>query len=1000
MQKPASVLTLIVFFLLLHPYLSQAQNRQIKGKVIADSTKEPLVGVTVHVKGNAAGTATQADGTFTLTINGKASTLVFSSVGYENQEVPIGAGGEINVSLKMSAANSLSQVVVVGYGSLKRNQLTSAVADVKPEDFNQGGARNVMDLIQGKVAGVNITRSGGASPNQSPVVQIRAATSFTGLNGPLIVIDGIPGGNLDLLQQDDIASFDVLKDGSAAAIYGTQANGGVILITTKKGRSGPPRFDYNSYVSKLYVRQRPDFLTAAQYRQKAQTITSMQPFTTGAFNANVDMFDSVINHDNVSNYHNLSITGGGPNGNYRASVYYSNFEGIGKADARQQYGARFSLNQRGLENRLSVQIDLVTNYNKANLLGGNLPDGNIWLNALTRLPTMPTRDSTGGYYSVNGKANPISDLAQESYTRDQNTNSADGRVSLDIWKGIRASLFGSITRDSWEDNQYRDLLSDDSRYNGDYPGGGYAYKGSTLNTNYAFTPTLEYNRAFGDHTIAAVAGYNYQYEWQSSWSADNRGFQNDLVTTYNLGSGQASTDGKENEASTKQSDKLIAFFGRVNYSFLDRYILQATFRREGSSKFGANHKWGNFPSISAGWDIARENFMKNVSWISQLKLRGGYGVTGNSGIPDYQSLVTLSTGGQYRNPDGVYRQTWGPQNNPNPDLKWEKKAETNIGVDFSMFNNRLTGSVDGFYRKTTDLLYDYNAQQPPFIQPTIYTNVGALSSKGFELSLSGLIIKNRDFSWKMDLTASTARNKILTLSNQTYQATFFDLGGIPGAGALGNAMRFQEGGAVGNFYGHKYAGLDASGNWLFYKADGKTKVGVDQITDDDRMVIGNGIPKYYLSWTNSFTYKNWDLRMFWRGRFKYDILNAMDLSYGTQYALPNNVLNDAFTKYGKLNATYQYSSLYVQPASFFKLDNITAGYTFKLKTDWIRSLRLYASVSNIAEITKYKGNDPDYVPDAFNGNTNNEPIPGIDAIGAYPYSPSSRSFLVGLNLGF
>ena len=1000
MQKIASVSALIVFFLLLIPHLTEAQNKQIKGKVISDSTKEALVGVTVHVKGKAAGTSTQADGTFTLTVDGKASTLVFSSVGYENQEVQIGSGGEINVSLKMAAANSLSQVVVVGYGSLKRNQLTSAVADVKPEDFNQGGARNVMDLIQGKVAGVNITRSAGASPNSSPVVQIRAATSFTGSNGPLIVVDGIPGGNLDLLQQDDIASFDVLKDGSAAAIYGTQANGGVILITTKKGRSGPPRFDYNSYVSKLYVRQRPDFLTAAQYRQKAETITSMQPFTTGNFNAKVDMFDSVINHDNVSNYHNLSMTGGGPNGNYRASVYYSNLEGIGKADARKQYGARFSLNQRGLQNRLSVQIDLVTNYNKANLLAGNLPDGNIWLNALTRLPTMPTRDSTGAYYSVNGKPNPISDLAQETDTRDQNTNSADGRVSLDIWKGIRASVFGSITRDSWEDNIYRDLLSDDSRYNGDYPGGGYAYKGSTLNTNYAFTPTLEYNRSFGDHTIAAVAGYNYQYEWESSWSADNRGFQNDLVTSYNLGAGQAATDGKENEASTKQSDKLIAFFGRVNYSFLDRYILQATFRREGSSKFGANHKWGGFPSISAGWDIARENFMKNVGWISQLKLRGGYGVTGNSGIPDYQSLVTLSTGGQYRNPDGVYRQTWGPNNNPNPDLKWEKKAETNIGVDFSMFNNRLTGSVDGFYRKTTDLLFNYNAQLPPYVQSTIYTNVGALSSKGFELSLSGLIIKNRDFSWKMDLTASTARNKIITLSNQTYQVSFFDVGGIPGAGALGNAMRFQEGGAVGNFYGHKYAGVDASGNWLFYKADGKTKVGLDQITDDDKMVIGNGIPKYYLSWTNSFSYKNWDFRMFWRGRFKYDILNAMDLSYGTQYALPNNVLTDAFTKYGKINATYQYSSLYVQPASFFKLDNITAGYTFKLKTDWIRSLRLYASVSNIAEITKYKGNDPDYVPDAFNGNTNNEPIPGIDAIGAYPYTPSSISYLIGINLSF
>jgi TonB-linked SusC/RagA family outer membrane protein len=989
---------LLLSLMLIASLAANAQTRKISGKITAGGTNDPLTGVTVQVKGSSRGTATNSNGSFSLMVEPTDRTLVISFIGYETQEVPIGTSDLVTASLQL-APNSLSNVVVVGYGSIKRSQLTSAVADVKPEDFNQGGARNVIDLIQGKVAGVNITRSAGASPNSSPVIQIRSATSLTGSENPLIIVDGIPGGNLDLLQQDDIASFDILKDGSAAAIYGTQANGGVIIVTTKKGRSGPPRFDYNTWFSKLYVRQRPDFLSAAQYRQKAQGIPSMQPFTTGDFNANVDMFDSVVNHDNLSNYHNLAMTGGGPNSNYRASIYYSNFEGIGKADSRKQYGARFSLTQRGLDNRLGVQIDLVTNYNKANLLGGSLPDGNIWLNALTRLPTMPTRDSTGAYYSVNGKANPISDLAQESYTRDQNTNSADGRVSLDIYKGIKASLFGSITRDSWEDNQYYNLLSDNSQYDGNYPQGGYAYKGSTLNTQYAFTPTIEYNREFGDHSIAAVAGYNYQYEWSSNWSADNRGFQNDLLTSYNLGAGQALTDGKANESSYKESDKLIAFFGRVNYSYLNKYMLQATFRREGSSKFGANHKWGGFPSVSAGWDIAREGFMKNTSWINQLKLRAGYGVTGNSGIGPYQSLVTLSTGGQYANPDGVYRQTWGPNNNPNPDLKWEKKAETNIGIDFSLFNNRLSGSIDGFYRKTTDLLYNYTAQLPPYVQGSIYTNVGALSSKGFELALSGIIIKSKDFSWKMDLTASTSNNKILTFSNQTYSLSFFDLGGIPGAGALGNAMRFEEGGKVGNFYGHKYAGVDASGNWLFYKADGKTTVGLDQISDDDKMIIGNAIPKYYLSWTNSLSYKNWDFRMFWRGRFKYDILNAMDISYGNQVALPNNVLNDAFTKYGNLKGTYQYSSLYVQPAGFFKLDNITAGYTFKIKTDYIRNLRLYVSVSNIAEITKYKGNDPDYVPDVFNGNSG-VPIPGIDAIGAYPYTPSSRSFLVGLNLGF
>jgi TonB-linked SusC/RagA family outer membrane protein len=995
MQKKASLI--LIAFLFFLPFLIYAQTTEIKGKILSDSTKEPLVGATVTVKGQSVGTSTDANGNFKLSVGPKATVLTISFVGYENREVRIG-GGDLTVTLKTAASNSLSQVVVVGYGSLRKSQLTSAVADVKPEDFNQGGAKNVLDLIQGKVSGVNITRQSGYDPNSGANIQIRSATSFTGSNSPLIVVDGIPGGNLDLLQQDDIASFDILKDGSAAAIYGTQANGGVILVTTKKGRSGATQFSYDSYVSKLYVRQRPNFLKPGEFADKVNSGALPSSYLQTPYTGRTDMFDSVVNHDNLSNYHHLSMTGGGPNGNYRASVYYSNFEGIGKADSRQQYGARLSINQRGLDNRLSAQLDLVSNYNKANLQSNNMPDGNIWLLALNRIPTLPTRDSAGAYYSQNGVPNPISDLAQETYFRDQSTNSADGRISLDIWRGIRASVFGSITRDTYEDNQYWNQLSDASRYDGDYPQGGYAYKGSTLNTQYAFTPTLEYNHSFGDHSVSAVAGYNYQYEFNSNWYASNKGFQNDLTTTYNLGSGDALGAGKAGEYSYKESDKLIAFFGRVNYSYLDRYMLQATIRREGSSKFGANHKWGDFPSISAGWDISRESFMKNVDWVSQLKLRAGFGVTGNSGIPDYQSLVTLGTGGQYAYPDGVYRQTWGPNKNPNPNLKWEKKAETNIGVDFGLFGGRLSGSLDGFYRKTSDLLDNFNTQNPPYIQTTIYANVGSISSKGVELALSGLIMKSRDFSWKMDVTFSTTANKVISLSNELFQANFFTTGGIPGAGALGDAFRFTPGGKVGDFYGKKFAGLDTAGKWLFYKADGKTKASLANTTPDDYRVIGNAIPRAYLSWTNSFSYRSWDLRIFWRGRFGYQILNSQALSYANPSILNGNPMKEAFTTYKGLKDGYAYSDYYLQSGGFFKLDNVTLGYTFKLKTQYIRNLRLYASASNLAIITKYKGNDPDYIPDTFDGR--NASQPGLDGIGAYPYTPSSRNFLVGLNLGF
>lgn len=998
-KAPPRLQVLFLSILLLFSIAAFAQTKKLTGRVNASGTNTPLANVTIQVKGSPSGVTTNENGEFTITVNADAKTLVVSSVGYQTQEVSIGSSSTINVLLQLSN-NTLSDVVVVGYGTIRKGNVTAAVAQVKPADFNQGGSRNVVDLIQGKVSGVNITRTSGADPNTSPTLQIRSSTSLSGSNSPLIVVDGIPVANLDLIQQDDIASFDILKDGSAAAIYGTQANGGVILITTKKGRGGPPRFDYNSYVSKLYIRDRPDFLTPQEYRQYAATAPTaiankMLPYISGVYNNNEDIYNDIINHGNLSTYHNFAMTGGNANANYRASVYYDNYEGLSKANSRQQYGARLSVNTKGLKDRLTTQLDLVSNFNRANLMSTNLPEGSIWLAAETRTPTTPIYDSTGKFYTSNGVHNPVSDLAQESYIRDQNTLSADGKISLDLYKGIRASVFGSVTRDSWNDDRYYDVNSDASLYDGTYPGGANAYKANTLNTSYAFTPTLEYNHTFHeDHTINAVAGYNYQYEMFSNWSATNQGFDNDLTTTNDIGSGEALGAGKAGLSSNKTADKLIAFFGRVNYAYMDKYMLQLVFRREGSTKFGANHKWGNFPAVSAGWDMAKESFMKSVSWVSQLKVRAGYGVTGNSGISPYQSLVLLNTGGQYANSDGTYRQTYGLGSNPNANLKWEKKAETNIGIDFGLFNNRLTGSIDLFNRKTTDLLYQYVTQNPPFVQTSIWENIGAFSSKGIELGLSALIIKEKDFSWKMDGTFSTAKNKILSLSSDQYKASYIDVGGIPGNGALGAPLRFYEGGNVGAFYGYRYAGLNDAGNWLFYKADG-SKVLSTQVSDNDKAIIGNAIPKYYISWTNSFNYKNWDFRVFFRGRFDYQILNAQDLSYGNPVALPGNVLKSAFGRYAKINDTYRYSNYYLQPGGFLKLDNITLGYTFKLNTDYIRSLRLYASASGLAEFTRYRGNDPDLISDQFSSTTGI--TPGLDAAGTYP---ATRNFLIGLNLGF
>jgi TonB-linked SusC/RagA family outer membrane protein len=989
----------VLFMLLAH--ITYAQNRTVTGKVTDARNGEGLPGASVIVAGTTAGnsggttigTNTSADGSFSISVPTNATSLTVSSVGFSTQEVSIGNSNSVNVSLQFGG-QSLDEVVVVGYGTQKRKEVTSAVATVKQEDFNQGGARNPLDLIQGKVAGLAITRTGSSNPNSGVAIQLRGVTSLTGSLSPLIVIDGIPGGNLDLLQQDDIESFDVLKDGSAAAIYGTRANGGVILITTKKGKSGPARFDYSNYFRKEFVTRRPDFLTAAEYRQKIAEGKIPAQYGTGIYGYNSDFFDDLVNHDNLSQYHNLALSGGSASTSYRGSLYYNDFQGIALKNSRQQFGTRLNLNHRGLNDRLTAQVNVVNNFNKANLLGGG-----GWEDQVNRIPTLSNFDSVGNYFFQPTNTNQYARLFQEKNWRDQQTSSLDAKFSLELIKGLRASIFGSLQRNSWIDNVYADLASERSVEAPVTPAGGgtalpgaFASKSTDLIKDYALEPTIEYTTKIRtNHSISAFAGYSYQYSVTERFNASNSGFFSDVFENNNLNSGNQLAAGRSGIGSTKFDNTLIAFFGRINYSFSDKYMASVILRHEGSSRFGKNHKWGDFPAVSVGWNIIKEDFMSGVDLFSNLKLRAGYGVTGNSGIPNYQSLVTLSTGGQYFYPDGSLAQTYGPSRNPNPDLRWEKKGEFNVGVDFSMLKNRLGGSIDVYQRRTKDLLENYNTQLPAFIQSQIFTNVGTIENKGIELTLNATPVSGKNFTWSTDVTASTQSNKMVKFSNELYKITFKTYGGIGGFGALGDAIRTDEGGKLGNFYGRRFAGFDPNGKWLFYKADGKTQVLAGQIDPTkDRAVIGNGIPKFYASWTNDFTYGNFDLRLFFRGRFGNEILNTMEISYGNKLALPGNVLNSVFEKHAQLNDTYQYSDYYLEPGGFVKLDNVTLGYKVKLNTTYVRNLRVYASGINLITMTKYNGNDPDFVNDTGLG-------AGVDARGPYP---STRQFTLGLNVGF
>lgn len=969
----------------------QVQTQNVITGTVVDETNQPVPGVGIVNSKSGKGTVTDANGKFSIEANA-ADVLRISSVGYRTQNVTIGVQKSLSIKLAVSADTKLDDVVVVGYGTRSQRELTSAVTKVDTSEFRQSGARNALDLLQGKVAGLQISRN-SSNPNSGVAIQLRGVTSISGTSTPLIVIDGIPGGNLDLLQQDDIESFSVLKDGSAAAIYGTRANAGVILVTTKKGRKGPSQFNYNAYLRHETLYERPDFMSATQFREKLAN----GQYTAQDYGGDYNYFNDIINKDNLTNYQNLSVSGGGDKSSYRGSFTYNKLDGFAKENSREQYQFRMSLTQKGFKDKVTALFNVASNINNANLLGGG-----GWENVLTKNPTESYLNPDGSYLFTRNITNEVARLAQETSRRNQQTYSVDGKIDIDILKDLKASAFVAYQRNQFIDNQYRQLGSQNSVENGDAPRGGYAYKGTELNQNFNFEPTIEYSKTIKDkHRLTGMIGYSYRYEVNESFSANNRGYTNDIFEENNLGSVPVAVN-RIGIASNKNDNTLIALFGRVHYTFDGKVNFEAVLRREGSSRFGANNKWASFPAVSASWEITREKFMENIKWLNFLKIRAGYGETGNSGFANYASLVTLSPGNLYPFPGNLWLQTYGPSRNPNPDLRWERKREYNLGLDFTMFDNRLSGSIDVFKRDIVDLLYTYTSPQPPFVQNSIYTNVGTISAKGLELSLSYAAIKNKDFTWNVNFAGSTIDNKLVTFSNDIYKRDMVEFGGIGGFGDLGNAFRTYEGRNIGEFWGKRFAGFTPEGKWLFTNRAGQAvpnaQINTSPFRDQtDYQLLGNAIPKYYLSLGNTFTYKQFDLKVFLRSKLDFDVLNTLALSYGNKFGTQSNLLNSAFTKYAEVNDTYMYSDYYLESGSFLKLDEVSLGYTFKFKDKAFRSLRVYAVGQNLALLTGYKGNDPDLIQDTGLGQDINGRSLGIDTRSPYP---TTRQFVFGVNFGF
>ncbi len=699
------------------------------------------------------------------------------------------------------------------------------------------------------------------------------------------------------------------------------------------------------------------------------------------------MWDELLDKNNITHYHNLAMSGGTEHTNYRASMYFNDNQGIAKRNTVEKWGGRVNVNAKGFQDKLKASINVSTMFKKVDKAGGGNGD---WEQAVQRNPTAPIYNDDGTFYETQGFSNynPMSRLANRISEQNQQTTLVDAKFTFDITKDLSVSAFGSYSRDSWNDREYKKSTDWDQRGSNT----GYAKKENKQYTTQQFEATADYRKTFKEkHTITAMAGYSYLYSKYERFDVSNSGFTTDGFLDWNLGAGQGRQ--KSNSihyidlGSFKEDNTLIAFFGRVNYSLMDKYFFQASLRHEGSSRFGANHKWGNFPSISAGWTISEEQFMKSLTFLNELKLRIGYGVTGNQDIPNYQSLVTLSTGGVYPQ-DGQYFQTYGPAKNPNPELRWEEKHEINFGIDFSVLNNRLSGSLDIYTRDTKDLLYDYTVQKPPFVQDRVWTNVGTIRNSGVELQLSAVAIETKDFNWDVDFTISTGTSKLTKLSGDVYKANYLNFYGLPSPGNLGDAFRLVEGGKMGDFYGKRFAGFTEDGKWQFYKADGSIAT-TSEMNDNDKTIIGNGTPKVYASLGTKFTYKQFDFALFFRGKFGFDILNVQDMFFGNRKWLPDNVLESAITKHAKLNDSTQYSDYYLEKGDFVKLDNVTLGYTFKFKTPFIRNMRAYVSARNLFTITGFSGMDPEVADSGFE--------PGVAKRDFYP---RSTTWTLGVNIGF
>ena len=985
-SKAGLLKTMFSASLLLCSTAAMAQSQ--KSGVIKDANGEPLIGVTVLEQGTSNGTVTDVNGRYTLKTTKPNAKLKVSYIGYESQVITPGQ----SVTLSANDA-TLNEVVVVGYGTMRRKDVTSSITTVNAKDLDKGVYTDPAQMLQGKVAGLVISSSG--DPNGSSSITLRGSSSLREGEAmqPYYVIDGIPGMDISMVAPDDIESIDVLRDATATAIYGSKAANGVIIITTKKGTEGKTNVSYNGYVAFDNALKTLDMASAAELRASGEVVEDE--------GANTDWQDEVL-RTGVSHNHNLSISGGNKQTKYIASLNYIDHDGVIRGTEMNRVNGRALITTKVLKDRLTLSagINAMRGVHKGVPVGQN---GESVLDAMNYYsPTNPVRNEDGSWFKSDigsQNYNPLSMINEDSNEFEWRRMQYIGKASLNIIDGLVLNANYSYNSKQKVYSYYNSSLSQ-LPYGGTK---GKAHRDTRLGHDQTFETYLNYDLTLAKvHKLSLMAGYS----WEERVNNDGFGvsvynFYNDQLGFKNLAYGNFINGMSDVDSGVEEIVRNISFYGRANYSYDGKYLLQATVRRDGSSVFGANNRWGTFPSVSAAWNIAEESFMKD-GIFDQLKLRAGYGVSGNAlgfGAYSAYTLFGLNSGSSFTYNGVTYSKIEATQNG-NKDLKWETTKMFNVGVDFAFLDSRLSGSIEFYSKKTSDLIWSYDVSTNIYPVGYMNANVGDITNTGIELTINAVPVKTKDFTWQTTVNLAHNKNKVDKLSNKKFSVDYKDWGdpNIGGISSNGEVERIKEGESLGTFWTYEWAGYNDHGQSTYYVHDATTGERTGEVTTTpekkDKTKVGCALPKVTYGWNNTLTYKKWALTAFFQGNIGNKIMNATRAHYSNKALLSagKNVLADALKdKYFTSDNTYYYpSDRYLENGSFFRLSTLSLAYTFDNLDGWLKSVQVYGTAKNVFTITGYKGLDPDINLGGLE--------PGLDK--RETFYPHTRSFILGVKVNF